>query len=370
MIMRPDKMKSVVFSCLVMFSILLPSALVFPHKAILNSDGVSTILPSHIYRPTGSIAALLALDDSLFGLGSFFNRSTVQRLFKTWLTPFEKKFGINIHIAKIWLFTPDENDSLFDTMSAVQIDLPWLPTSTINSPDLEKNGYDILMIYQKEYNGGGNHANAILGNSFIIAHNQPGLWTTPQLMLLHELAHLFGGEHLEGGEVPKSWYGSAAYSILDYEDLTWMRLWGFNKSDMPVDDHNLDIMFWTDRSNYGFPNFMYRFDHNDPDQDDLPNWFEYQFSLNATDSESPSKDPDEDGLSSKLEWEIGTFPNRSDSDNDSYGDKVELDLKSDPLDPNSVPQMVRSTFTPVLQGFYPVLGLIIVIISSYRKQSR
>lgn len=366
--MRVDKATSLVLICLACFLVIPPNTSVSGHDLVLNIP--QPIPPSNVYRPTGSMAALLALDASLLGPTNFFpNLSMVQQIFKAWITPFETKFGITIHIPRVWLFSPGKNDSLYDTLSKVYDELPWLPTSAVNSPGLDKNGYDILMVYQKEYNSGRNHVNAILGNSLIIAHNQPGSWTTPQLILLHELAHLFGGEHLAEGEVPRSWYGDASLTILDYENLAWMRIVGFNEGDLPIDDHNLDIMVHTNRSEFGFPNYMYRFDYNDPDQDILPNWFEYQYGLNATDPSSATGDPDGDGLSSRVEWEIGTLPTHSDSDNDTFPDNIEVEAGTDPLDPGSFPHMVEPAFASVLHGVYPILGLITVILF-YRKQKR
>jgi len=178
------------------------------------------VLSSNIYKPNGNLSVLLAIDSALFGEDKFFqNKSQLFKTFESWIWPFEKKFGLKLHFSTFKLFTPGENDSLFFTLEKLYEDIPWTPTYSVNDPNLNKNGADVLISIQEEYNTGRNHANAILGNALIFAYNQPAYWTTRQLIFIHELAHLFGAEHEAEGEVPNDWYGNASKSIMDYEDF-------------------------------------------------------------------------------------------------------------------------------------------------------
>ncbi|MFX0087053.1 MAG: hypothetical protein ACFFAU_15450, partial [Candidatus Hodarchaeota archaeon] len=222
-------------------------------------------------------------------------------------------------------------------------------------PLLNTNGYDILVIYQKSYNSGNNHVNAIFGNALIIAHEQPATWTTRQLIFVHELGHLFGGEHDEDGNIPFDWYGSAERSIMDYGDLSWMRIFGFNTNDLPVDDHNYYVMALENQTDeFRFPTNAYRFDFNDPDQDQIPNWFEYRFGLNATKDDS-KEDLDKDQIDNYQEWKIGTRPDRNDSDNDNFPDGFEVSHGTAPLDNGSYPIISEPILFPSDNSLFNVL---------------
>ncbi len=307
---------------------------------IAQNDTV--FLSSNIYRPNGNLSAQLAIDSALFGKDKFFkNKSQLLKKLKSWIWPFEKKFEIKLHFSTYHLFTPEENDSLFLTLEKLYVDIPWTPTYTVNDPNLDKNEADILIAIQEEYNTGRNHANAILGNALIFAYNQPAYWTTRQLIFIHELAHLFGGVHEAEGEVPTDWYGNASKSIMDYEDLAWMRIFGFDMHNLPIDDHNYYLMMIENQTanGFSFPTNMYRFDQNDPDQDSMPNWFEYQYGLNAT-SNDTIKDKDSDGLKNIEEWVFGTKPDKNDTDSDGFLDGIEVEFETSPLDPNSYPTMI------------------------------
>lgn len=312
-----------------------------------------TIISSaNVYKPNGNLSALLAIDSALFGEDKFFqNKSQIFKTFKSWVWPFEKKFGIKLHFSTYHLFTPEENDSLFFTLEKLYEDIPWIPTYSVNDPNLDKNGVDILITIQEEYNTGRNHANAILGNALIFAYNQPAYWTTRQLIFIHELAHLFGATHESEGEVPDDWYGNASRSIMDYEDLAWMGIFGFNQYNLPIDDHNYYIMMIENQTanGFSFPTHRYRFDHNDPDQDSMPNWFEYQYGLNAT-SNDTIKDNDNDGLQNIREWKLGTRPDINDTDNDGFLDGIEVEFETSPLNPSSYPTMIPLPTIQALNG--------------------
>ncbi len=295
------------------------------------------------YEQNGNFSALLAIDSSLFGSNRFFpNFSYLINTFEYWVQPFETKFGVNLHFPTVQFFTPGVNDSLFETLDTLYTNLSWIPTYSLDDPHLDNNGYDILVAYQESYNGGRNHANALLGNALIIAHDQPLTWTTRQLILMHELCHLFGGEHDEDGEVDAEWYGNASRSILDYEDLTRMRLFGYDRANLPIDDHNYFSMAIKNQTEFGFPTNMFRFDLNDPDQDNIPNWYEYKFGLNATWNDG-NEDNDEDLLTNWEEWNLGTRPEQNDTDFDGYLDSIEVDHGSSPFDPDSIPNIPSPT---------------------------
>jgi hypothetical protein len=52
------------------------------------------------------------------------------------------------------------------------------------------------------------------------------------------------------------------------------------------------------------------------------------------------KDTDNDGLSDEFENKIGTDPNNPDTDSDSFKDKAEIDIKTDPRDKESFLQII------------------------------
>ncbi len=300
------------------------------------------------YESDGNFSALLLVDSSLIGIGNYFhNKNDAVNRFNSWCKPFENKLSVNLNFPIIKTFTPGINDSLWDTMDNLCDNIPWKKTFSRKDPNLSANGYDILVIYQKSYNSGNNHVNAIFGNALIISHEQPMTWTTKQLIFIHELGHLFGGEHDEEGNVPSDWYGSAARSIMDYGDIAWMRVFGFNTNDLPIDDHNLHIMTLENQTDeFGFPTNANRFDFNDPDQDQIPNWFEYKFGLNATKDDSKD-DLDKDEVNNFEEWKIGTHPNLNDSDNDFYPDGFEVTHGTSPLDKYSYPIISEPILFPL-----------------------
>ena len=318
------------------------------NPGVKSSRGISSYSK---YEPNGNISVLLTIDSSLYGSDRFFpNMSYLVETFEYWVQPFETRFGVNLHFSTVVFFTPGMNDSLFETLEILYTNLSWIPTYSLDDPNLTNNGYDILVAYQKSYNGGRNHANSLLGNALIIAHEQPLTWTTRQLILMHELCHLFGGEHDEDGNVPVEWYGNASRSILDYEDLTRMRLFGYDRANLPIDDHNYFSMAVKNQTEFGFPTNMFRFDHNDPDQDNIPNWYEYKYGLNATWNDG-YEDIDDDKLTNWEEWTLGTRPEQNDTDFDSYLDNIEVDHGSSPIDADSIPNIPSPTLEALNKSF-------------------
>jgi len=66
----------------------------------------------------------------------------------------------------------------------------------------------------------------------------------------------------------------------------------------------------------------------DLDQDALPDWWEYQYFGNL--GQTPSADPDGDGLNNAAEYAAGTNPESRDSDGDGMGDGTEAGYGRDP----------------------------------------
>lgn len=280
------------------------------------------------YNTDGNSTVIIALDSSLFGEGKyFFNETMVYLLFKTWFYPFEKLFGVSFNIKNITTYVAGDN-SLDKSMGVVTQELNWKNASGIDDPNVNGNTYDWLLIYQANYNGGRNRANAIFGNALIISHNQPGGWTSNQLILIHEIAHIFGALHDEHGVVEKEWYGDAEYSIMNYTDLTTLHNEGFDPDNLPIDEHNFDII----------NSSRYRFDHVDADADNLPNWYEFRYGFDSSFNDS-FMDFDDDGLSNLDEYLIGTNPLRHDSDKDGYSDWAENYIGTSPLNSSEVPQV-------------------------------
>ena len=246
--------------------------------------------PFNIYTPDGNSSILVAMDSSLLGEeGAFENYDIAVEMFELWLTPFEELFDIAFHVTGITTYTPEPNDSLDTSMDTVPAALSWNLASSINDINNNGNGFDWLIIYQKDYNDGRNRANAIGGNALIIAHNQPIQpfpWTSRQLILLHEVGHIFTAEHLSDGKIPEEWYGDRSnHSIMSYEDLTYLHNTGWDLSNLPMDEHNYQ------RIN----NSKYRFDLVDADSDNLPNYYEYRYDFNPNEADALN-DSDNDGL--------------------------------------------------------------------------
>jgi hypothetical protein len=287
------------------------------------------------YLPDGNSSVLLAIDTDLMGDDKLFtNESMAFLLFKFWLAPFENRFNITFNLGNITLFDP-KDDSLDTSMVKVTQNLNWNLATGVDDPRVNGNGHDWLLIYQENYAGGQNHANAIFGNTFIVSHYQPFDWTSNQLILLHELGHLFGGLHDADGNVSQDWYETTEYSIMDYDDLRNLNNQGWNRDFLPLDDHNFRIMNES----------KYRFDRNDADSDGLPNYYEYRYEFNPTVNDS-LEDTDDDGLSNLAEFQYGTDPSTKDSDQDGYSDWAESYLGTSPLDSSEFPEVTVPIIEP------------------------
>ena len=72
----------------------------------------------------------------------------------------------------------------------------------------------------------------------------------------------------------------------------------------------------------------------DYDNDGLPTWFERQYSfLNERDASDAGKDQDGDGLTNLQEFQLGTAPDRADTDGDGVSDSAELNRVGGATDP-------------------------------------
>ncbi len=289
------------------------------------------------YSPDGNISILLAVDSHLIGAENFFSdKADAQKVFNNWLIPFEKRFNISFHVLKVKTFTPGENDSLDTSIVKVAEELSWTFAETQEDPLVDGNNYDFLIIYQENYKGGRNRANSVNGNALIIAHNQPFDWTTRQLILLHEVGHIFGGEHLNEGVIPPEWFGSSEMSLMSYENLSYMSIFGWNRDKIPFDDHNFEII----------NSSKYRFDRNDADLDTLPNYYEFRYGMDPT-SDDTLQDLEDDGVTNIDEYFSGTNPIVSDTDGDLFSDWAELFFGSSPLNISDLPVINEPVIFPL-----------------------
>ncbi len=285
------------------------------------------------YTPDGNSSVLIALDSHLLGPEEYFiDELDVIETFENWFVPFEERFGTNFHVKNVTTYTPTINDSLDDSMSNVPDQIGWKLSTNLNDPRVNGNGYDWLIIYQEYYGQGRNRVNAINGNTLIIAHYQLASWTSRQLILLHEISHLFSAVHYEDGYIPPSWYNgtlfNTTHSIMSYNDLITLHAQGWDKDNLPIDEHNYLLINGS----------KYRFDLNDADLDGLPNYYEYRFGLNPNYNDLES-DLDNDGLSNHMEFTYGTDPAEDDSDSDNFSDWGEVYLGSNPLNSSSTPSI-------------------------------
>lgn len=279
------------------------------------------------YIPDGNSSVLIALDSHLLGEGKYFaDEEIVKQRFETWFDPFEKTFNISFHVKNITTFTPGSTDSLYDTMDKVPGLISWNLAAGVNDTNVQGNGCDWLIIYQEHYGGGRNHANAVNGNAFIIAHNQP--FYDRQLILLHEIGHIFGGDHFSNGTVNQSWYNGEPYSIMDYDDLETLDKQWWDEGHLPFDRHNFETINST----------KFRFDLNDAELDGLQNYYEYRYGFDPTINDS-HKDLDNDGLANLAEFQHGTNPVETDSDHDGYSDWAEKYVGTSPLNSSELPEV-------------------------------
>ena len=71
----------------------------------------------------------------------------------------------------------------------------------------------------------------------------------------------------------------------------------------------------------------------DEDNDSMPDEWEATFGLDSENGDDALGDLDQDGLSNKREFDIGTRPDRRDTDFDTLSDGFESSIESDPLTP-------------------------------------
>lgn len=298
------------------------------NKTLLQSMLINVVIETRYNRhvPDGNSSVLIAMDSNLLGKNKIFgNETKAQEYLKVLLKPFEERFALCFHLKNTITYTPGKNDSLDDSMKKVIKELPWNLARDIDGKNVEGNSYDWLIIYQENYYGGHNRVNSINGNALIVAHNQP--FFDRQLILLHEVGHLFGGDHDEDGVVNASWYGEEEYSIMDYEDLiTLDDIW--DGRSLPFDEVNFDEINET----------KYRFDLKDPELDGLPNYYEYRYNFDPTINDS-HEDFDNDGLSNLEEYQYGTNPVFSDSDQDGFSDWAEILQGTSPLNSTDIPEI-------------------------------
>jgi hypothetical protein len=288
------------------------------------------------YFPDGNSSVLIAIDANLIGSDKYFiDFSDAVQVFEKWFEPFELCFNLDFHVKNVTTFTPTFNDSLDDSIVKVPEQLSWNLASSITDPNVNGNGYDWLLIYQEFYGLGRNRVNSVKGNALIIAHNQPLDWTSRQLILLHEIGHIFGAIHFEDGYVPSSWYGDAEYSIMNYTDLRTLHNQGWDRENLPIDDHNFELINDT----------KYRFDQNDADGDTQPNYYEYRHGLEPNNNDS-LLDLDNDGLTNFLEYIHGTDPRNTDSDSDGYSDWAEVYLDTAPMNSSEIPSITSPIILP------------------------
>jgi hypothetical protein len=75
----------------------------------------------------------------------------------------------------------------------------------------------------------------------------------------------------------------------------------------------------------------------DHDEDGISDEWEMQYGLDPSDPSDAELDFDEDGLTNLQEFTYGTNPNNADSDQDSFADKEEIKVDTDPSDSVSKP---------------------------------
>ena len=115
---------------------------------------------------------------------------------------------------------------------------------------------------------------------------------------------------------------------MSYDDLTFLKFNGWNRSFLPFDDYNFE------RINES----KYRFDRNDADLDGLPNYYEFRYGMNPCADEVLS-DMDNDGLNDLGEYLSGTHPLIVDTDEDTYSDWAEDYLDTSPINASDYPNL-------------------------------
>ena len=81
-------------------------------------------------------------------------------------------------------------------------------------------------------------------------------------------------------------------------------------------------------------------DNKDTNGDGIGDKETYLAGYNPAMDRAALRDIDGDGLSLQEELSLGLNPTKWDTDDDGFGDKIELKLQTDPLDPNSKPEML------------------------------
>jgi len=98
--------------------------------------------------------------------------------------------------------------------------------------------------------------------------------------------------------------------------------------------------------------------NNDTDGDGMPDGWEVAYGLDPLANDSGG-DLDNDNLTNFEEYQAGTDPTRADTDGDGYSDYEELKAGTDPLDPNSYP---KKTEEGIIGPHYWLVGIAIVLI--------
>lgn len=90
----------------------------------------------------------------------------------------------------------------------------------------------------------------------------------------------------------------------------------------------------------------------DRDNDNLPDLWEYRYSLKLRNGQDGNSDPDGDQLPNWQEYEHGTNPQLADSDGDGFNDAMELWQGGDPVQQSSTPPLVLQVVDSSYQAIY------------------